>query len=166
MTIKMALAFTPLSILVPWALVCAHAGTLSASTAAELQRLQGSWEGVLAGHETEGKVSITITGHALRFQGLKPTQRYAATFTLPSGTHPQQLHATIKEGQGPKDIGKVVFAIFKIENGTLTLAGISESAAQSPRPVGQEPGFENNSMFRYDLRKAERKRSVPLKGLP
>ena len=70
MTIKMALAFTPLSILVPWALVCAHAGTLSASTAAELQRLQGSWEGVLEGHETEGKVSVTITGNALRFRGL------------------------------------------------------------------------------------------------
>jgi uncharacterized protein (TIGR03067 family) len=160
-TIKMALAVTTLSILVLWALVCTQAGTLSPSTAAELQRLQGSWEGALEGHETEGKVSITITGNALHFQGLKPTERYQATFTLPAGTDPQQLHATIKDGPAPKDIGKVVFAIFKIENGTLTLAGISPSAVQSPRPLGEDPGFENNSMFRYDLRKLQPKKRVP-----
>ena len=102
MTIKMAVAVTTLSILILWAPVCTQAGTLSPSTAAELQRLQGSWEGVLEGHETEGKVSITITGNALHFQGLKPTERYQATFTLPAGTDPQQLHATIKDGPVPR----------------------------------------------------------------
>lgn len=160
-TMKVALALTTLSILMPRALVCTEAGSPSPSTSAALQRLQGSWEGVLEGHEAEGKVSITITGNTLHFQGLKPTQRYAATFTLPAGTDPQQLHATIKDGPGPKEIGQVVFAIFKIENGTLTLAGISESAVQSPRPSGQDPGFENNSMFRYDLRKVQPKKTVP-----
>ena len=159
--IKTALAVTTLSVLMPWALVCAEAGSPSPAPAAELQRLQGSWEGVLEGHETEGRVSITITGNTLQFQGLKPTQRYAATFTLPAGTDPQQLHATIKEGLGPKDVGQVVFAIFKIENGTLTLAGISESDAQSPRLSGKDPGFENNSLFRYDLRKVRPKKKVP-----
>ena len=160
MTIKIALAVKTLSTLMLWALVCTQAGTLSPSTAAELQRLQGSWEGVLEGHETEGRVSITITGNALQFQGLKPTERYDATFTLPAGTDPQQLHATIKEGPVPRDIGKMVFAIFKIENGTLTLAGIPASADQSPKPFGQESGFENNSMFRYDLRKLQPKKRV------
>jgi hypothetical protein len=105
-------------------------------------------------------VSITITGNSLHFQGLKPTERYDTTFTLPAGTDPQQLHATIKDGPGPEAIGKVVFAILKIENGTLTLAGISASALQSPGPSGQA-GFENNSMFRYDLRKVQPKRKVP-----
>ena len=156
-TIKIALAVTTLSILMPWALVCTQAGTLSPSTAAELQRLQGSWEGVLEGHETEGKVSITITGNSLHFQGLKPIERYSATFTLPARTDPQQLHATIKDGPGPEVLGKVVFAILRIENGTLTLAGISANAVQSPRPSGQDPGFANNSMFRYDLRKVQPK---------
>jgi uncharacterized protein (TIGR03067 family) len=160
MTIKVAPAVTMFSILMPWALVCAQAVTPSPSTAADLQRLQGSWEGVLEGHETEGKVSITITGNSLHFKGLKPTERYDTTFTLPTGTDPQQLHATIKDGPGPEAIGKGVFAILKIENGTLTLAGISASALQSPRPSGQESGFENNSMFRYDLRKVQPKRKV------
>ena len=56
---------------------------------------------------------------------------------------------------------KVVFAIFKIENGTLTLAGISASAVQSPRPSGQDPGFANNSLFRYDLRKVQPPKKGP-----
>ncbi len=161
MTIKMTLSVTTLSILVPCVVVRTQAQALSRSTAAELQRLQGTWEGGLEGHETEGKVSITITGNTLHFQGLKPTERYQATFTLPAGTDPQQLHATIKGGPVPKDIGKVVVAIFKIEHETLTLAGISASAVQSPRSFGQDPAFENNSMFRYELRKVQPKRKVP-----
>ena len=79
-----ALTAASLSILTPWV-----------STAAELRHLQGSWEGVSEGHEAEGKVSITVTGNTLYFRGLKPTQRYAATVTLPAGTAPQQLHATL-----------------------------------------------------------------------
>jgi hypothetical protein len=55
----------------------------------------------------------------------------------------------------------VVFAILKIQNGTLTLAAISDSAVQSPRPFGQDPGFENNSVFRYDLRKTQPEAKVP-----
>ena len=167
MTVKTALAITTLSILMTGALVSTQAGTLVPSRATELQRLQGSWEGILEGHETQGTVSITITGNALHFQGLKPTERYDATFTLPAGTDPQQLHATIKDGPVPRDIGKVVFAIFKIENGTLTLAGIPATLAgipatadQSPKPFGQESGFENNSMFRYDLKKVQAKKQV------
>jgi uncharacterized protein (TIGR03067 family) len=158
MTIKVALAVTTLSILRPWAPVCTQAGPLGSSTAADLQRLQGSWEGVLEGHETEGKISITIAGNALHFRGLKPDQRYSATFTLPPGTDPQQLHATITDGPAPSAIRTVVFAILKIENATLTLAGISATAAQSPRPLGQNSGFEDNSMFRYDLRKVQPKK--------
>ncbi len=144
-TVRIALTAASLSILTPWV-----------STAAELRHLQGSWEGVSEGHEAEGKVSITVTGNTLYFRGLKPTQRYAATVTLPAGTAPQQLHATLKDGPSPKEIGTVVYAILKIENGTLTLAGISASDAQSPRRAGHDP-FENNSMFRYDLRRVPRK---------
>ena len=86
------------------------------------------------GQEAAGKISITITGNALHFQGLNPTEWYETTFTLPAGTYPQQLHATIKDCAQPcDDIGKVVFAIFKIEDGTLTLAGIQASAVEPPK---------------------------------
>ena len=87
-------------------------------TAAELKRLQGYWEGEGAG----GKCSITITGNSLHYR--VGTVWYKTTFTLPAGTDPQQLHATIEDCSPPTNnaIGKVVFAIFKIEDGTLTLA--------------------------------------------
>ena len=86
--------------------------------AAELKPLQGYWEGEGAG----GKCSITITGNSLHYRA--DTNWYETTFTLPTGTDPQQLHATIKDSSPPTNnaIGKVVFAIFKIEDGTLTLA--------------------------------------------
>jgi len=85
--------------------------------AAELKRLQGYWEGEGAG----GKCSITITGNSLHYRA--GTNWWKTTFTLPAGTDPQQLHATIKDSSPPTNgIGQVVFAIFKIEDGTLTLA--------------------------------------------
>src|SRR2546426_4417141 len=87
-------------------------------TAAELKRLQGYWEGEGAG----GKCSVSITGTSLHYR--TGTNWYKTTFTLPAGTDPQQLHATIKDCAPPTNnaVGKVVFAIFKIEEGTLTLA--------------------------------------------
>ena len=92
-------------------------------TAVELNRLQGYWEGEGAG----GKCSITITGNSLHYRA--GTNWHETTFILPANTDPQQLHATIKDCWPPsKDaIGKVVFAIFKIEDGTLTLAAYDMS---------------------------------------
>jgi len=153
----MALAVTTLSILIPCGLVRAQAaGPASQPTAAELQPLQGSWEGVLVGQEAKGKISITITGNSLHFRGLNPNDWFETTFTLPAGTYPQQLHATIKDCTEPcDDIGKVVFAIFKIEDGTLTLVGIQATAVEPPKTFGEIPGFDDNRIFRYKLKKAQ-----------
>lgn len=83
----------------------------------ELDRLQGYWEGEGSG----GKCTITITGNSLRY--CAGTTCYEATFTLPAGTNPPQLHATLTGSSPPIEgtIGAVVVAIFKIEEGTLTL---------------------------------------------
>ena len=96
------------------------------------------------GHESAGKYTITITGNSLHFEGPKPEDRYKATFTLPAGTVPQQLHATITESSDSDEIGMVVFAIFKIENGTLTLVRY----ARNPPMF-----FEGDHGYRYDLKK-------------
>jgi hypothetical protein len=155
-TIKMALAVTTISILMPCGLLCAQAaGPANQPTAAELQPLQGSWEGVLVGDEAV-KVSITIAGNALHFQRLGMEDWFETTFTLPAGTYPQQLHATIKNCPEPcPDIGKVVFTIFKIEDGTLTLAGIQASSVEPPKTFGEIPGIEDNRIFRYKLKKVQ-----------
>jgi hypothetical protein len=155
MIIKMTLAVTTLSILMPWGLLCTQAaGAAAPPIAAELQPLQGSWEGVLVGQEAAGKVTITIKGNSLHFQGLNPTEWYETTFTLPAGTYPQQLHATIKNCPEPcDDIGKVVFAIFKIEDATLSLVGIQATAVEPPKTFGEFPGFEDERAFHYKLKK-------------
>ena len=107
----------------------------------------------MAGSEVDGKITITIAGNSLHFQ--RDTDFwFETTFTLPA-TYPQQLHATIKDCAEPcDDIGKVVFAIFKVEDETLTLVGIQASAKEPPKTFGEIPGIEDKSIFRYTLKKA------------
>ena len=74
-------------------------------TNAELQLLQGTWEGVMVGQEKDGKITITLTGNSLHFH--RDTNFWFATrFTLPAGKDPQQLHATI-QGSSPAVAMKV-----------------------------------------------------------
>jgi uncharacterized protein (TIGR03067 family) len=88
-----------------------------------LQLLQGKWEGVAVGHESQGRITLTVTGNSFHFH--RDTNFwFQTTITLPVGAEPKQLHATIKDCPPSQadSTGKVVGAIFKIEDGTLTLA--------------------------------------------
>jgi len=137
-----------LSLLMPCVLFCLLAGcTTVQQTAAELQRLQGTWEGVKEGD----KITITITGNSFRFY--RDTNFwFETTITLPAGTDPQQLRATIERCPPSQNnsIGKVVPAIFKIEEGTLTLAAFPDHEAEPPK------NFEDREAMRYELRKVQR----------
>jgi hypothetical protein len=107
--------------------------------AAKLRPLQGYWESV-----PPAKNSITITGNSLHYYA-RTDFWYETTFTLPAGTDPQQLHATIKRCSYPDSIGKVVIAIFKIEDEILTLAYLQTGAAPK--------SFEDEEVDRFKLRK-------------
>src|SRR6266508_3841606 len=116
MILKRALGFTALSLLMPCVLLCMQVGcSTHPPTAAKLQRVQGSWEGVLVGMEKAGKITMTIAGNSLHYHGLNTNEVYDATFTLPAGTHPQQMRATITgaEPASTNTLGVVVRAIFK-----------------------------------------------------
>jgi uncharacterized protein (TIGR03067 family) len=124
-------------------------------TISELQLLQGTWEGVLVGDKAQQKITITITGNSLHFH--RDTNFWwRTTITLPADTHPRQLHATIKDCHDcpPKQensAGTVVVAIFKIEDGTLTLA-TGNGDGEAPK------SFEatgDNGLNRYELRKVQ-----------
>jgi len=124
-------------------------------TAAELQPLQGTWEGAVVGDKAREKITVTIAGNSLHFH--RDTNFwFATTITLPAGTDPKQLLATIKGCPPPQadSIGKVVGAIFKIEDGILTLAtGGSDSS-----PEGTPKSFEataDQGLTRYELRKVQ-----------
>src|SRR5688572_13620139 len=105
-------------------------------TTAKLQRLQGTWEGVLVGQEKDGKITVTITGHSLHFY--RDTNFwYETTFTLPPGTDPQQMRTTITGGKD--SIGKMVPAIFKTGDGNLTLAVNQDNEHEPPK------GFDDDT---------------------
>ena len=168
------------ALLVPWIPVSAQlTGATNQPATASLERLQGAWEGVQAGQASGEKITITITGHSLRYQGLDTNDWYEVTFTLPAKTDPEELRATITGCQQTNYIGAVVRAIFKIEGGTLTVAGIQDRDQEPPKSFSQDkpligtpdgpfnlakslPGvpdgakaFQDNSVFRYELRKVQ-----------
>jgi len=117
-------------------------------TATELRRLQGYWEGDAAA----GKSSITITGNSLHYYA-RTDFWFETTFTLSAGTDPQQLHATIKDSSPPTNsIGQVVVAIFKIEDGTLTLAYNQDPEGVPPNAFPSDP---NSPFPRIDLKKVQ-----------
>jgi len=122
-------------------------------TPAELQLLQGTWEGVVVSQEGAGNITITITGNSFHFH--RDTNFwFETTITLPAGTEPRQLHATIKDcapGQH-NSVGKVVGAIFKIEDGTLTLATRGGGAEETPKSF---EATEDKGLTRYELRKVQ-----------
>jgi len=117
---------------------------------AELRRLQGYWEG---SGESSG-ASITITGNSLNYHRDEHFW-YKTTFTLIAGTEPQVLRITIKDcsGEPPAAISKVVFALFKIEDGTLTLA--SPYDGEAGRPQRRPKSFEDEHLAIYTLRKVQ-----------
>src|SRR5438270_13589726 len=119
-------------------------------TAAELQLLQGTWEGVLVGDKAHQKITITITGNSLHFH--RDTNFWFDTaITLPAGKDPKQLHATIKgcPSSQASSIGQVGRAFFKIEDGTMTLATIGDDAEETPKSVEAT----KDQGTRYGLRK-------------
>ncbi len=108
-----------------------------------LDSLQGYWEG----EGPPGTISITIKGDSLRYE-TGQDDWFETTIALPAGTEPQQLHATITDSSsGPSGIGDVVIAIFKIEDGTLTLA--VDDGSDAP------PASFADASSRYILKKGQ-----------
>jgi len=167
-TLKTELGFTVLSLLMLCFLLCLQAGCAThPPNSSALHRLQGTWGGVWWVQATPGgplvkdaganNATITITGNSLYYYR-DPDFWFETTFTLPAGTDPQQLHATIihSSDPSPTKVISVVAAIFKIEHGTLTLA-LNQFDAEHP-PGSFEPpksSEEHKAMTRYELRKVQ-----------
>ena len=127
-------------------------GAANQPVAVELQPLQGTWEGVMVGQEKNGNITITITSNSLHFH--RDTNFwFETTFTQPVGTDPKQLHATIKDcatGQQDSSIGKVVIALYKIEDGVLTLVPLGGEEIPKSFEATKDKG-----LARYELRKVQ-----------
>ena len=89
---------------------------------------------------------MAITGSTLRFTR-DSNYWFETTFTLPPGTGPQRMDATIKASSYPSHIGEVVAAIFKMEDGVLTLA--ASDHGETPKD------FDDGSNSLFVLRKVQ-----------
>ena len=107
----------------------------------------------MVGQEKNGNVTTTSTGNSLHFY--RDTNFwFKTTFTLPVGTDLKQLHATIKDCASGQEssVGKVVVAIYKIEDGTLTLVAIADGDEETPKSF---EAAETKGLTRYELRKVQ-----------
>jgi uncharacterized protein (TIGR03067 family) len=84
---------------------------------------EGSWKGRDVTPGNEGPVSLIVSGLNLEFHGAEPDDWLKGTFTLHEDTNPKQLVGVVTDGASADNIGKKIHAIYKIEDGTLTITG-------------------------------------------
>lgn len=103
---------------------CSKSQTASGSPQKpDAEVLQGTWGGKEVRAENQGTPSITFGGTKLEFHGANTQEWYKATFVLREDTTPRQLQAVITDCPAPQYVGKTANAIYKIEDGKLTLTG-------------------------------------------
>jgi uncharacterized protein (TIGR03067 family) len=127
-------------------------GPANQPLAVELQRLQGTWQGFMVGQES-AIITITIATNSLHFHR-DAKFWFKTTFTQPVDTDPKQLHATIKDcaTEQESSVGKVVVALYKIEDGTLTLVALGDDGEETPKSF---EAAEDTKLPRYELRKVQ-----------
>jgi uncharacterized protein (TIGR03067 family) len=89
----------------------------------DLATIQKSWHGQEGAGAAAGTNSLVLSGNSLEFHGANPQEWYKGTFTLHEDTTPKQMIVLITDCAAPQYVGKTANAIYKIENGTLTIAG-------------------------------------------
>lgn len=106
--------------------------------------LQGYWE-------NEGS-SVSISGNSLFFYE-REDHWFQTEFTLAPGPDPGHFRATILKdsSEGDDNIGSVVVAVFKIEDGTLTLLALTEGTP----PGSIDDDYGSNVLGSYELERAE-----------
>jgi uncharacterized protein (TIGR03067 family) len=101
----------------------ASAPSLAANSKSDSTALQGTWKGKEIGGQIEGDCYLIIKGNELEYRGADPGEWYKGTFTLREDTNPKQLIGAVLECPAPKFIGKTCQAIYRIEEGKLTITG-------------------------------------------
>ena len=71
----------------------------------------------------KGRHRLLSKGQSWSFMVANTQEWYKATFTLREDTIPKQLEAVVTECPAPQYVGKTSHAIYKIEDGKLTLTG-------------------------------------------
>jgi uncharacterized protein (TIGR03067 family) len=95
--------------------------------------LQGTWKGQEVGITTEGESSIVISCNHLEFHRANPNEWYKGTYILREDVSPKQLVYSVTDCPAPKHNGKTGYALYQIEDGSLTIAGNEPGSPDPPR---------------------------------
>jgi uncharacterized protein (TIGR03067 family) len=93
--------------------------------------IQGTWTGQVQEEEGKGTASLVIRGDSLEFHAPDKQEWYKATFSL-FDTTPKQLVATVTGSSVSDFVGQTAYAIYRLEDGTLTLAGNAPGVPVAP----------------------------------
>lgn len=104
----------------------------SKSPTTDASILRGKWIGQEVGAKSAGSPSLTLAGTTLEFHGANPQEWYKGTYTLREDTNPKQLDAVVTDCPVSKYVGLTAHAIYKIEDGKLTLTGNAPGNAAVP----------------------------------
>jgi uncharacterized protein (TIGR03067 family) len=107
----------------------------------DLSNLQGTWGGQEVGGPP-GECRMTIAGDALKFQGARSEEWYAAKLIMKPSADPKQADILIEDCPAPKYIQKMAKAIYRVDGKTLTIA------ANEPGDESLPSGFERNATSR------------------
>jgi uncharacterized protein (TIGR03067 family) len=102
---------------------CSKKDTAEPAVKSDLATIQKSWNGQERGRALGQTNMLVLSGNNLEFHGANPQEWYKGTFTLHEDTTPKQMIVVITDCPAPQYIGKTANAIYRIENGTLTIAG-------------------------------------------
>jgi len=127
-------------------LVCGCNSTEDTSIS-DLEKLQGTWVGKELGQDGEAK--LIFSGDTIDFKGAHPQEWYKGTAVINAELTPRQADFTISECAMPDFVGKIAKAIYKLEEGTLTLAG--SKPGDESRPSGFDPSG-GTRVFQFKLK--------------
>lgn len=112
------------------AILVAGCSTLHKS---DVATLQGAWRGRVIQGNPEHECSLVISGQNFEFRDKTDAKVwYKGTFSLREDTSPRQYIALISECPFPEYVGKTSMAIYRMEGGTLTIAGNEPGKPDAP----------------------------------
>jgi uncharacterized protein (TIGR03067 family) len=98
----------------------------------DVSAIQGSWTGHEIGADPDSPRHIMFSGNSFEYRGAEADDWAKGTFTLRQDIRPKRLLIVLKDCGPAQYAGKTCYVIYKIEDGTLALAGSEPGDPEPP----------------------------------
>ncbi|HEX3800307.1 MAG TPA: hypothetical protein VH413_16550 [Verrucomicrobiae bacterium] len=102
--------------------------------------LEGEWSGLEVTQGQAGPATLTVKGNTLEFHGAGADDWLKGTFELHDGATPKELLGVVTDCVSADAIGKKIYAIYRIEDGAITIEGNPPGSTSFPTEFGQAGG--------------------------